>query len=484
MFIVIPYLTSQPVIYGIYTVCISISIFLAYADLGFMGAGQKYAAEHFARAEHKEELKIIGFTAFILFVFLFLFSVAFLVLSFHPEFIIKNLVQGSQSTIASSLFLILAIFTPVTLLQRVLQLIFGIRLEDYIVQRSNIVASLFKILSVFWFFKNGTYNIVGYFLFVQVANLLASLVTLFIASKRYNYDFRFLLKAVKFDKLVYDKTKGLAFTSLYLTFTWILYYELDPTVIGKFFGANQVAIYAIGLTILSFFRSTLGILFSPFNARFNHFIGLNDDKGLKALYLNVTTLFAPLVVIPIVSVYLMASPLVLTWVGAKYTESVQVTQFLVVCNLFAFITYPAGIFLMAKQRIKEIYFVSTLIPIVFWLGVILTHSFLGVKSFAVFKFVAFAVSALSYHLIMIKYLEISFLKSIKSIMGLLILPLSFLFGMAYLIIDFLPHDKSKPNLLIVAATVLCLIVIAGIIQYIVSLKLRMTVKSVLSGIRS
>ena len=69
MFIVIPYLTSEPEIYGIYTVCISVSIFLAYADLGFLSAGQKYAAEYFAKGKRQEEIKVIGFTTFILLVF-------------------------------------------------------------------------------------------------------------------------------------------------------------------------------------------------------------------------------------------------------------------------------------------------------------------------------------------------------------------------------------------------------------------------------
>lgn len=185
MFIVIPYLTSEPTIYGIYTVCISMSIFLAYADLGFMGAGQKYAAEYFAKGKRKEEIKVIGFTHFILLVFLLLFSIIFLILSFHPEFLLKNLASGKQVVIASSLLLILALSSPITLLQRLLQMIFGIRLEDYIVQRTNIAGSLLKILSVLWFFRNGQYNIVGYFLFAQIVNFFAALLTLLIARKRY-----------------------------------------------------------------------------------------------------------------------------------------------------------------------------------------------------------------------------------------------------------------------------------------------------------
>src|SRR5665647_996730 len=113
MFIVVPYLTSKPTIYGIYTICISISIFLSYADLGFMGAGQKFAAEYFARGERKEEIKVVGFTNFILLIFLLLFSIGFLFLSFHPGLLVKNIIPGKQEAIASSLLLILSLFTPV-----------------------------------------------------------------------------------------------------------------------------------------------------------------------------------------------------------------------------------------------------------------------------------------------------------------------------------------------------------------------------------
>lgn len=65
MFIVIPRISNNPSIYGIYIVCISANIFLTYADLGFVGAGYKYASECFARKDFKEEMKIVGFVGFI-----------------------------------------------------------------------------------------------------------------------------------------------------------------------------------------------------------------------------------------------------------------------------------------------------------------------------------------------------------------------------------------------------------------------------------
>lgn len=472
MFIVVPYLTSEPAIYGIYTVCISISIFLAYADLGFMGAGQKYAAEYFVRGEPKEEIKVIGFTNFILLVFLLLFSIGFLILSFHPELLIKNLASGKQESIASSLLLILALFTPVTLLQRLLQMIFGIRLEDYVIQRTNIVASLLKILSVLFFFKNGQYNIVGYFLFTQIVNLIAALVTLLLARIRYNYDFKSLLKSIHFNKSVFSKTKNLAFTSLYLTFTWILYYELDPAAIGKLLGAKQVAIFAIGLTIMSFFRSIFGILFSPFNIRFNHFIGNHDEEGLKSFITTVTTFMAPVIIIPIITICLLAQPLIICWVGIEYSESVSVARFLILCNLFAFINYPTSFLLMGKERIKEMYLVNTIIPLVYWIGIILTYAMIGLNAFAFFKFVAFSISALAYLLILKRYLDLSIVQLIQRYIWPVLFPVIFLLVATLLITNYLPIEKSKVNLLIVAMTAISFIMSSFVLQYILSAKWR------------
>ncbi|MGG7035227.1 MAG: lipopolysaccharide biosynthesis protein [Flavobacterium sp.] len=468
MFVVIPYLTSEPTVYGIYSVCISFSIFLAYADLGFMGAGQKYAAESFAKGNRIEEIKIIGFTNFVLMVFLVLFSVVFFVLSKQPELLVKGIETLHQQKIASSLFLILAVFTPTTLLQRLLQMIFGIRMEDFIVQRTNIIGSLIKILSVLWFFKENQYDIVGYFLFVQIVNFLTSLFTLFLAKKRYNYDFKALFVSVNFNRKVFDKTKSLAFASLFLTFSWILYYELDSVAIGKILGVREVAIYAIGLTVLSFFRSILGILFSPFNVRFNHFVGYKDEEGLKSFYLQVVSILAPIVVFPIVVIAILARPIVLSWVGVEYDASVSVVQLLVFCNVFAFITYPTSFLLMAKERQKALYVVNTLLPFIFWIGISFTIGFLGIKSFALFKTIAFLVSVVVLYRIMIDYLGLYFLDSIKKVFFPMLLPILFLFFASITLREYLPIEKSKSNLLLVAMAGGCLILISFVIQYFVS----------------
>lgn len=468
MFVIIPFLSSNPITYGIYSVCVSFSIFLAYADLGFMSAGQKYAAEYYAKGERDNEIKIIGFTSFMLLMFLLIFFLGFILLSKNPDFLVKGIETKYQFGLASSLFFILAISTPTTLLQRLVQMIFAIRMEDYIIQRANIIGNIFKITSVLFFFKNGNYNIVGYFLFTQLINLLTALSALFIAKKIYNYNLLLLFKSICYNKSIFNKTKGLAFTSLLITLSWILYYELDSVVIGKILGAKSVAVYAIGLTALSFFRSILGIVFSPFSIRFNHFIGSGNEDALKSFYLKIVIIFAPIIFFPIISIAIFANSIILTWVGGNYSTSVVTFQLLVFCNIFAFITYPTNFILLAKEKQKSLYKVNLLLPFIFWGGVYFSVNVLGIQSFALFKFIAFLFSAIFLYSEMIRYLRLNLFLSIKRIFLPMLWPVIFLISSSFYLRYFLPIEKSKTNLLINIGSVSTLIIAALFIQFITS----------------
>jgi len=413
LFIVVPFLSSDKTNYGIYTVCVSISIFLSYADLGFLGAGMKYAAESFSRNDIEEELKIIGFTHFVLFVFLVFLSSIFMYLSFNPELLIKDVNSGVQADIASDLLLILALFSPTIILQRTLQMIFGIRLQDFVLQKINIVGNLLKIASVFYFFGFQNYDIVGYFLFIQIITLTCAIVGVLKASRSFDYDFIKLIGYFRFSKSMFVKTKHLAFSGLIVTVSWILYYELDSFAIGKLLGAKEVAIFSIGLTILSFFRSLLGVFFSPFSSRFNHFIGTDKKEELKVFYLHILTISFPVVVFPIIAIVIFSRPLVISWVGFEYGQSIEVVQWLIACNILAFVSYPAGMLMVAHEKLKQMYIISILMPIIYWGGIYFTLELFGVKSLAMFKFLAFFISGLVYIWYSLSFLQISLVQFLK-----------------------------------------------------------------------
>ena len=155
LFIVVPSISANKELYGIYTLVISFSIFLNYADLGFIGAGKKFAAEFYANGQLLQSNRAIGFSLYFLSFFIFLFLITFIVFGLNPDLIFKDITTPELRNISSSLFFILALSTPIILFQQLINSIFGIRIESFIAQRINILGSLIKIFSVFYFFREG-----------------------------------------------------------------------------------------------------------------------------------------------------------------------------------------------------------------------------------------------------------------------------------------------------------------------------------------
>lgn len=228
----------------------------------------------------------------------------------------------------------------------------------------------------------------------------------------------------------------------------------------------------------------MGILFSPFNVRFNHFVGIGDETALKSFYMQIVMILAPVVIFPILTIAILAKPIVYTWVGANYSSSVSVIQFLVFCNVFAFITYPTNFMLIAKERQKILYFVNTLLPFVFWTGIVFTISVLGINSFAVFKLIAFLFSAIVLYRLMLGYLNLTVLDSLSKIFFPMLFPVLFLICASFAIRGYLPQEKSKINLLIVSVVMGGLLVVSFGIQYFISENWRQQVRKTLGLFKS
>lgn len=443
VFIVTPFISSNQSLFGIYSIVIAAYLFISYADFGFLGAGMKYASESFAQKNMKDEIEVIGFAGMVFLAFVGLYALVMFCFSFSPDILVKGLKNDNELLIAKQLLMILAFFSPVLVLQRIIQIIFGVRLLDYKFQRILIASNLVKVISAFFFFSLGNYRIVEYFLFSQICTLSAVLIGIYILKKDLHYDIKFLIKSFKLSSKLFQKTKKLAFTSIFLTLSWILYYELDPFVIGKFLGVEQVAIYAIGLTIITYFRSMFGIFFTPFIAKFNHFIGLNDKEGLQKFLFKVMVIFLPLTVFPVIAVFLTIKNFIYNWVGSSYDNSVIIAQILVSMYLFSFISYPAGILIMANERVKVLYYTAAIQPLIHWIGIYITFKYFGLESFAYFKVIAFFINVVVFTVIIMKFLEIHFSEFFSKIIFPAVIPIGLMVISLLLLRGHLSMEHSK-----------------------------------------
>ena len=147
------------------------------------------------------------------------------------------------------------------------QMIYNIRLQEYKVLRINIIGNIIRILSVFYFFTNDKYDIVGFYLTFNLINLVIVIFNLFQANINYQIHIFDIFKNLRFNVNIFNHIKHLAFSTIIGSFFWIIFYELDSIVIGRTLGPEAVAIYAIGLSLLGVIRSMLGVFFLPFAAK-------------------------------------------------------------------------------------------------------------------------------------------------------------------------------------------------------------------------
>ena len=168
VFVVTPFISAQPNLYGIYSIIIAAYFFISYEDFGFLSAGMKYAAESFAQNKQLDEIQIIGFTGVVFLMFSSLYALGVFVISFDPSLLVNGITNTLEIEVAQKMLIILALSCPILVFQRLIQIVFAIRLKDYLFQRVLIVSNIIKLASAFYFFSNGRYMIVEYFLFSQL----------------------------------------------------------------------------------------------------------------------------------------------------------------------------------------------------------------------------------------------------------------------------------------------------------------------------
>jgi O-antigen/teichoic acid export membrane protein len=447
MFIVIPFISSDQVVFGVYSVCISTAIFLSYADMGFVSAANKYAGESYAQGDRDQEVKLFGFSSFVLFLFATLLMIVYLIFAYNPAILIRDINGHINLGIASRLLFIQALFSYNVILSRFVAGVFVIRVENYVIQRIHILSSVIKISSVFYFFSASKYDIIGYFLLINLIDSLRNMVGLYIIKNKYNYNISSFIKSIRFNRPLFTKMKPLAFASLFSTLIWVLFYELDFIAIGALLGAQSVAIYSVAFSLMRFFRSLSSILYTPFQARFNHFIGLKDYDGLKNMVMKVIQITMPIVVFPLISIIILSRKLILTWVGADYSQSVLVLMLLAANALFMFIVTPSANLMVALEKIKSMYKIGIMKTLIFWVGIIISLKYIGVYSFPVFKLIATVATLAMYMKLLVDFIDLRIIQIFEKTILKVILPIIIQVIILYSLVDLIPEFKNRLNLI-------------------------------------
>lgn len=407
VFVVIPFLSSSKELYGIYTFCISFQMYLSYSDIGFLSAGQKYAAEAYAKADRKGEIKIFGFVSAVILAMIIPFSLVMLILAYNPNLIVKELNQDNLYVIRY-LFLIMATMTPLQfILQRTTQSILGVRIKDYIAYRVDIVCNLIRVISTFYFFSEGRYLLVEYYFFINLITIIGCFITVYFIKKTEDFDFVSLLKKIRFSKECFNMMKKLSFTSLGMTFSWILCYELDLIYIGRIFSITDVAYFSVCLTLINFLRNIFGVIYGPFAQRFNHYVALNEMADFKRLLRSLVSYTFPLCLCITSFLFIFSNWFLVFWVGAEYVPSIPILKVMSFFVLFTFVTQPGAYVCTSTEQFRLLNISAIMCPVVFYLSVIVLYKMnVGIISFAIAKLAMSLVNTIIYFRAISKYVNV------------------------------------------------------------------------------
>lgn len=484
MFVVAPTLSTNPAIYGIYMLCVSLNIFLAYADIGFINAGFKYAAEYYSKGELVNEMKVVGFVIFILAVFLVIPFALFLVLSFNPELLISDIGSEANKQIATRLLLIQSVFSFNVLMGKYNQIVYGVRLKNDKINQVSIVANLIKIVSIAYFFRNGTYDIVGYFLFGKIVETIGYVINTALTPKYFNYNILLVLKFFRFSKPIFQKTKSLAIVSFVGTLFWILYNELDSIAITKFLGVETFAFFAVGMTFSKFVRSLFAVIFMPFNARFNHFLGQNRPNELKEYFFKLLNTIFPIITLFVFTIIFLRKPLILSWVGQYYTLSVEVLLFLMLAMIFTTIRNLSVSLANALEKIRLLYTTNIVLLLSYVFTIVLFFKSSGLLAFAYAKFVSALISNILFIFVISKEFETKLIHIVLDLIRPLILPIFIIFISSLIFNANFKFYKSSSNLFIVILIGGFIYLISLILLYFTSSIFKRQVKSTIIGLRN
>ena len=461
--IVVPYVSSVPVDYAIYMFALSLTFILTYGDLGFMSAAQKYCAISVGAKKYDAEIKDVGYVLTLLISIGAAFSIIMILGTIYPLSFIPSLDADSKE-LASNIFLIIGLMMPVqVILQRLTSLILSSRLKEYVYVIFDICANLAKIIMVPYFDLPSGFALELYLLTSILLSIFSAILCLILIPFCTNFDLFRLIRHIKFSRSSFKKMRSLAFSSILSTAFFILTFECDLIIASRLFSLENVASYALALTLINFIRSASSIIYGPVIAFVNRDLGAGNREKVIRNFQEIIEFSTSLFITIVVVIYLSAEPLVIQWLGNGNPLVVEIFQVMLIGSIFVSLSNLVPLVATTyEHRIKLI--ISSAIPFlsfyIFLVYAINFYSELSIVTLAYAKAVALisaAVFALAYFT-KISVFTVNQLKVMIYCSGTgycLYRLVDFLIYPAYL--DFLSTDMTLINFLALLTVLLILI---------------------------
>lgn len=320
-----PYLIGQlgKTQYGVWSLVFSLVAYMRLADVGMNQAVTRFFSKYYAVSDWKQLNEVVSSAARIYLIVSLAIVVASASIAYgllHHFQIDAELLRVARITLV-----VIGVNQAVTYITIPFTALLPFHRAD-IVNYFEIGTLIVQTLVIVLLLELG-YGLVAMSLLILGLNVVSHLW-------RYTIRVR-LFPEVKFSRagISSEKTKELLSyggTSLLIVAAWIVIFQTDNIVIGRFISMEAVAVYAIPAMIVAQVRNSISAIATPIIPTISHIEAESDVSQVMQIYFKSTRYLYYLSGFMCIGVLLFGGPFILLWVKEGFTESIDILYILII----------------------------------------------------------------------------------------------------------------------------------------------------------
>lgn len=336
--------------YGIWSLAFSIVAYLGLADLGMKQSVVRYISKYYAVNDWKQlnqvystSMKIYFYIALII-----LAAAAAIVFGLLPYFKISP----EYLRITQIAFLILGIDQAVTYAMLPMVSLGAFHRFDIttLFQLGSRIAQTIVIIVVL---EMG-YGLIAMAIVVAITSTLDKLGVNLIRRIKYP-EVRFSFEDIDKEKMAMLLNYGLY--SFLIVGTWIVIFQSDSIIIGRFVSMEAVAVYSVAAAIITQLRGALNIISVPLVPAVSHMEAGQDYDRIMSFYNKATRYLYYVAGFACFGVLLFGGPFIMLWVGEDFRPAIGILQVLIIAGAICFPQSIANSVLFGISRHKIAFYI-------------------------------------------------------------------------------------------------------------------------------
>jgi O-antigen/teichoic acid export membrane protein len=325
------------VVYGVWTLVISMISYMGLLDLGLRGAVTRYVSHHHAQSDHLSTNRIVSAVLWLrIWISLAVILIGFILAQIAPRhFHIPAELQGAARlaiAVASASF-------AITLIGGVFGGVLAALHRFDLLSTVAILQLAIRAVGIVWLLKTG-HGIVALACWEWIVVTGVNLTQVVMAFRIYPH-LRVLFE--KPERILLSKIWGFSAYVFLIQISVQLMYYTDNLVVGAFVSTVGVTLFAIGGSLIEYQRQLVGSLVTTFLPLASKLEAAGEHQSLRNLLIQGTSV-ALAISLPIEAALLFRGPTFIgLWMGSQYAaESGRVLQILLLGQIFSVTTHTSA----------------------------------------------------------------------------------------------------------------------------------------------